>query len=261
MPTERGSKVYSLVSYTLVSPSGAVFLISTIVAGPMGLISSNPTPWMTTAWSTLPTSRSAPAMRGSSSCPNTPMTALCAPAALVMGPRMLKHVRMPRRFLTGPTKRMAGWLTGANMKAMPHFSTHLVTSAGGRLATTPSASRTSALPHALDTERFPALATVQPQAAASTTLAVEMLMVSAPSPPVPTMSSALGHDSGNATELHAAFIARTMPAISAGVSPRARRRVRRQPTWISSAPPRMVEKASYVSAAVRCRSPAMRVSM
>mmetsp|Transcript_5710 Transcript_5710/g.16063 ORF Transcript_5710/g.16063 Transcript_5710/m.16063 type:complete len:281 (-) Transcript_5710:298-1140(-) len=243
MPTSRGSNMNSLVSYTLGSPSGATFLISKMVAGPRGLISSNPTPWMTTAWSTRPTSLRAPAMRGTRCSPNTPMTALCAPAALVMGPKILKHVRTPNRFRTGATKRMAGWLTGANMKAMPHCSTHLTTSAGFRSALTPRASRTSALPHALETLRLPALATVQPHAAASTTLAVDMLMVSAPSPPVPTMSSALT-PSGSRTALHAAFMARTMPAISAGVSPRARRRVRRQPTWISSAPARMVEKAS-----------------
>lgn len=52
-----------------------------------------------------------------------------------------------------------------------------------------------------------------------------------------------------------------MPAISSGVSLRARRRVRRADTWMLSAPERMAEKAASVSSDVRCRSPEMRVSM
>lgn len=47
------------------------------------------------------------------------------------------------------------------------------------------------VPHLDDTERFPSLAAFTPQAAASTMAAVEMLMVCAPSPPVPTMSRSL----------------------------------------------------------------------
>lgn len=47
------------------------------------------------------------------------------------------------------------------------------------------------VPHLDDTERLPSLAALAPQAAASTMAAVEMLMVCAPSPPVPTMSRSL----------------------------------------------------------------------
>ena len=85
---------------------------------------------------------------------------------------------------------MDGWFSGANMNAIPVFSQHFSTPAGDSIFT-PSASSTSADPHADDTERLPAFATLQPHAAASTTAAVLMLMVSAPSPPVPTMSSSL----------------------------------------------------------------------
>lgn len=45
------------------------------------------------------------------------------------------------------------------------------------------------VPHLEDTERLPSLAALQPQAAARMMAAVEMLIVCAPSPPVPTMSS------------------------------------------------------------------------
>ncbi|KAL7466849.1 hypothetical protein ACHAXS_007123, partial [Conticribra weissflogii] len=41
----------------------------------LGLISSNPTPWMTTAWSTLPTSFKVSAINSNSSSWKTPITA------------------------------------------------------------------------------------------------------------------------------------------------------------------------------------------
>ena len=56
-------------------------------------------------------------------------------------------------------------------------------------------------------------------------------------------------------------MALTMPATSAGVSPRALRSVRREPTWTSSAPCKISENAASVSSLVRERSPLMRVSI
>mmetsp|Transcript_23464 Transcript_23464/g.49938 ORF Transcript_23464/g.49938 Transcript_23464/m.49938 type:complete len:215 (+) Transcript_23464:564-1208(+) len=214
---------------------------------------------MMTAWSTRPTFWRAPAMSSRSSGWKTPMTARWAPAAFVMGPRMLKQVRTPSFFRTGATNRIAGWLTGAIIKATPTWLTHSTTCSGERSMVTPRASRTSADPQALLTDRFPALATVQPLAAANTTDAVEMLMVSAPSPPVPTISRSFWPL--RSTELQASFIAWTMPAISSGVSPFCRKRVRSEPTWTSSAPLRISEKADLVSSVVRERSPAISVSM
>mmetsp|Transcript_15118 Transcript_15118/g.38098 ORF Transcript_15118/g.38098 Transcript_15118/m.38098 type:complete len:215 (-) Transcript_15118:320-964(-) len=214
---------------------------------------------MMTAWSTRPTRLRAPAMSSRSSGWKTPMTARWAPAAFVMGPRMLKQVLTPSFLRTGATKRIAGWLTGAIIKATPTLSTHSTTWAGLRSILTPRASKTSADPQALLTERLPALATVQPQAEARTTEAVLMLMVSAPSPPVPTMSKSFWPP--RSTELQASFIAWTIPAISSGVSPFCRRSVRREPTWTSSAPLRISEKAALVSSVVSGLSPAIRVSM
>ena len=50
-------------------------------------------------------------------------------------------------------------------------------------------SSTSALPHRLDTDRLPCLATLAPAAAATMEAPVEMLTEPMPSPPVPTMST------------------------------------------------------------------------
>eukprot|EP00567_Pseudictyota_dubia_P015800 CAMPEP_0197463304 /NCGR_PEP_ID=MMETSP1175-20131217/61424_1 /TAXON_ID=1003142 /ORGANISM="Triceratium dubium, Strain CCMP147" /LENGTH=47 /DNA_ID= /DNA_START= /DNA_END= /DNA_ORIENTATION= len=47
-------------------------------------------------------------MSGASPSWNTPMTALCAPAAFVIGPKILKHVRTPNLLRTGATNLMAG---------------------------------------------------------------------------------------------------------------------------------------------------------
>jgi hypothetical protein len=54
---------------------------------------------------------------------------------------------------------------------------------------TPSASRTSALPHRLETLRLPCLATRTPHAATTSAAAVEMLNVPDWSPPVPHVSN------------------------------------------------------------------------
>ena len=53
---------------------------------------------------------------------------------------------------------------------------------------TPSASKTSALPHRLETDRLPCLATRTPAAASTSAAAVDTLTVPARSPPVPHVS-------------------------------------------------------------------------
>ena len=72
---------------------------------------------------------------------------------------------------------MAPWWPGANMKPTPTSRTQRATCAGVRSSRTPAASRTSALPDLLETERLPCLATWQPAAAATNMLAVETLKV------------------------------------------------------------------------------------
>ncbi len=60
--------------------------------------------------------------------------------------------------------------------------------AGDAAMLTPSASKRSALPHRLETERLPCLATVTPQAATTSAATVDTLNVCARSPPVPHVS-------------------------------------------------------------------------
>ena len=62
------------------------------------------------------------------------------------------------------------------------------TTAGSAATCTPSRSNTSALPHRLDTDRLPCLATRTPHAATTIAAADEMLKVPARSPPVPHVS-------------------------------------------------------------------------
>mmetsp|Transcript_83856 Transcript_83856/g.237112 ORF Transcript_83856/g.237112 Transcript_83856/m.237112 type:complete len:290 (+) Transcript_83856:522-1391(+) len=197
------------------------------------------------------------AMMSMSSSWNTPITTCCAPAALVSGPRMLKTERTPSALRMGTTIFMAGWFTGANMKPIPHCATHSPTFSAVRAIEMPRASSTSAEPHCDETDRLPALAVLQPQAAARSAAAVEILMVCAPSPPVPTMSSILP---STATGTHASFIAATKPATSAGVSPFRRMSMRHEATWIWSAPCRMAPQTSFASSLVRL-SPATSFSM
>ena len=85
---------------------------------------------------------------------------------------------------------------------------------------TPNASSKSAEPDMLETLRLPCLAIFKPQAAAKIAAVVEMLMVLAPSPPVPTQSATiLSSLSRLGNEVAAARIAIAAPAISSGVSP------------------------------------------
>ena len=88
-----------------------------------------------------------------------------------------------------------------------------------RSSRTPSASRTSADPHRDETDRLPCLATGTPPAAATRAAAVEMLIVSAPSPPVPQVSMA---PAGAATRRARARMARAAAATSVPDSPLAR---------------------------------------
>lgn len=77
-------------------------------------------------------------------------------------------------------------------------------------------SNTSALPHRLDTERFPCLATFAPAAAAITVAPVLMFTEPMPSPPVPTMSRT---SPVVATGTLFSRIAFASPATSSAVSP------------------------------------------
>jgi hypothetical protein len=112
---------------------------------------------------------------------------------------------------------MDGWNVGAKKNARPASSRHRSTTAGSAATFTPSASKTSALPQRLETERFPCLATTMPQAARTMAATVETLKVCARSPPVPQVSKT-GWNSRDSF-VDRALIVRAKPTISAGRSP------------------------------------------
>ena len=88
---------------------------------------------------------------------------------------------------------------------------------GVRSILTPSSANTSALPHLLETDLFPCLATVTPAPAATSEATVEILNVPEPSPPVPHISIAVE----SSTEIRMDFerIVCANPTISSIVSP------------------------------------------
>ena len=118
----------------------------------------------------------------------------------------------------------------------------------GKSSGTPSASKTSALPQRLETERLPCLATGRPQAATTTAAAVEMLSVCEPSPPVPQVSTTSG--SPCSTTVIAPRIASAAPAIASAVSPPMRSATANAPICTGvHAPARIASKAARASAA------------
>ena len=131
---------------------------------------------------------------------------------------MLKIVLTPISRRTGATFFIALWWLGANMKPTPVAWMHSATCSGVRARLTPSASSTSAAPDLLDTLRPPCLATRAPAAAATKIVAVEMLKVCAPSPPVPTTSRKLPGSPGTTTLLESSRITVAAAAISPMVS-------------------------------------------
>ncbi len=213
--------------------------------------SSTPSsPYTTSAWREpvrRNTSAIVPAMSGT----DTPRICARARAGFSSGPRRLKTVRMPssRR---GPTAcRSAGWNSGAYMNPMPIVATHSATADGGRSITTPSPSRRSALPQALDAARLPCLATRAPAPAATIAATVEMLNVQAPSPPVPAVSTT---SPSTSTGISAPRITRTSPASSSAVSPLIRSAVANAPICAGVAAPSTSSCiAAAASASVRSR--------
>src|SRR5204863_8717871 len=82
-----------------------------------------------------------------------------------------------------------GWNVRAKKNAMPVSRSVRSTVAGDASILTPSASKTSAEPQRLDTDRLPCLATGSPHAASTLAAAEERLQVPERSPPVPQVSN------------------------------------------------------------------------
>ncbi len=119
---------------------------------------------------------------------NTPMYCPSSFKGLANGPIMLKIVGTPRFFLTCMTFFIEGWASGAYMKDKPTTFNWFSMFSGVAWIFTPNSCRTSALPHRLEIDRLPCLAMFRPAPAKTKAQVVEILKVSAPSPPVPTIS-------------------------------------------------------------------------
>ena len=105
------------------------------------------------------------------------------------------------------------------------------------LIATPSASSTSAVPALEDIARLPCFRTGNPAPATVNAAIVEMFTVCAPSPPVPTTSTAMR---SKLTSTALASMALTMPLTSCGVSPFTRRPITNPASWESVAVPDII---------------------
>src|SRR5487761_2192499 len=144
------------------------------------------------------------------------------------------------------------------MKPKPVRSMHCATASGPRSSLTPSASSTSALPQRLDAARLPCLATGWPSEATSSPAAVETLKVSAPSPPVPQVSTTCVRDaSGTCTP--ALRMPRAMPVTSSTVSPFRRSASRKAPICAWVATPVMISSITAVASVSLSELPATRL--
>jgi len=102
---------------------------------------------------------------------------------------MFITVGIPSSRRTAPTCRIAGCISGANMKTIPASRNEASIVATGTSIATPRASRTSALPHFVVNERLPCFAMRTPAPAATMAAAVEILKVAIAPPPVPHVST------------------------------------------------------------------------
>ena len=103
---------------------------------------------------------------------------------------MLNIVGTPSSLRAGAAKRIDGWKIGAKQKPMPISSTHLATPTPSKVIAIPKASNRSAEPDLDEAALLPCFTTRAPAAAVIIAAVVEMLIVCAPSPPVPTVSTA-----------------------------------------------------------------------
>src|ERR1017187_4901244 len=135
---------------------------------------------------------------------------------------------------------------------MPSSATSRVLASGDRLMATPSASRTSAAPHADEAARFPCLTTRAPAAAATIAPMVEMLTVCAPSPPVPTRSTS---GPGTLIGVACASIAWASPVTSPTVYPFIRSATPNPAIWTEVAAPSMISFIAHAASSEVSSSP------
>ena len=139
---------------------------------------------------------------------------------------------------------MAGWNTGAKMKAMPASPRQRSTPSRSRSIRTSSASSRSAEPQIDEAARLPCLATGTPAPATTIAATVEMLNVPLRSPPVPHVSTTgIGASTGFANS----SIVAASPSISSTVSPLVRKPIRRPPTCPGVASPAITSRIAVAA--------------
>ena len=160
---------------------------------------------------------------------------------------------MPSSARVGPAFLKPGWKSAANAKVMPTSSRTAATRSGDRLRSTPSAASTSEEPDAEEAARLPCFTTWAPAAAATIDDMVETLTVPKRSPPVPTMSRAIG---STASGWAFARMASRNPTISSTVSPLARKATRKAPSCDGVARPAMTSSMAQEASAMERSAPA-----
>ena len=153
----------------------------------------------------------------------------------------------------GPACLKPGWNRAAYANVMPTSSRTLATRSGEIVRSTPSAASTSDEPANELAALLPCLTTRAPAAAATTDAMVETLTVPNRSPPVPTMSSAIG---STASGCAFASTASRKPTISPTVSPFARRATRKAPSWAPVARPAITSSIAQEASAIDRSDPA-----
>ena len=157
-----------------------------------------------------------PTISGTRSRCATPTADASGRAGLQSGPRKLKTVGTPSSARTGPACLKPGWKAPANANVMPTSPSTSATRSAGSDRSRPRAASTSDDPDDELAARLPCLITGTPDAAATTDAMVDTFTVPNRSPPVPTMSSAIG-STGSGTACSST--ASRKPTISSTVSP------------------------------------------
>jgi len=130
------------------------------------------------------------------------------------------------------------------MKPMPICSIDFSTVDGVAFRLTPTASRTSALPHLLVTERFPCLAIVTPAPEATKAAVVLTLKLLSRSPPVPHVSTDRPFTCG-LMRMACSRITCARAVISSTVSPFILRAARKAPIWAGVASPVIISRMVF----------------
>mmetsp|Transcript_45474 Transcript_45474/g.97436 ORF Transcript_45474/g.97436 Transcript_45474/m.97436 type:complete len:201 (+) Transcript_45474:646-1248(+) len=172
---------------------------------------------------------------------------------------MLKTVRMPISRRAGPTYFIAGWYDRANKKQKLLASSTPGTRSGITSSFAPSASRISAAPLFDEAARLPCLTTLAPAPAAMMPAAVEMLKVSCPSPPVPTISTTKPGSRESSTVKASDLITSARAWMMPGPHLSSVSNAKKAPIWACVAPPDMISFIASLASCGEISFPACRV--